>query len=280
MGKGVASRDKQTTITVGVPVYNGAPLIEESLQSLREDEAQDLNIVIYDNCSEDRTADIAQQFVNRDQRFHYVKNSENIGMIGNFRKALLACETEYFAWRAYDDLSNPQYFTVLKRLLEADSRLVLAAPDIITVKMAKGKQRARPFRGGTGHPARLLRNSQAAWIYGVFRTRFLKKAYNHVFENYPHLRASDHLILFHAILDGGVTGTHEAKFIQRDPGTGANSSNLTGFVEKKKLVRDYYRYCSDLIDRSELTGRQRLLMRLAVMRHINRRVQRLRKLFW
>ncbi len=56
-------------VTIGVPVYNGASLIEESLQSLCDDELKDMKIVIYDNASTDKTAQIAQRFVEKTRDF-------------------------------------------------------------------------------------------------------------------------------------------------------------------------------------------------------------------
>ena len=266
-------------VTVGVPVFNGAPLIEESLQSLCDDELQSIKIVIYDNASTDETAQISQHFVQKDPRFTYVRNDENIGAIGNFSKALAACETKYFAWRAYDDLSNPQYFTVLKNLLDQHEKAVLAVPNILTSKIAKSKQRTRPYKAGNS-PYALLKNSEAAWIYGLFRTPFIKKAHTNVCENYPHLWASDHLALFHAILHSGIVGSHKALFQQRDFGTGLNTCKLPGVKEKKQIMSAYYNYCMSVIDEAGYTNSQRMMMQLAVMRHINRRVVRLRKLFF
>jgi len=271
------STANKNNVTIGVPVFNGASLIEQSLQSLCDDQLIKMKMVIYDNASSDETAQICQEFVQKDPRFAYVRNEQNIGAIGNFRKALASCETKYFAWRAYDDFSNPRYFTVLQGLLDENERAVLAAPDILTIKMARSKQRARPFKGGKG-PVALLRHSQAAWIYGLFRTEFLQKAHTHVSENYPYLWASDHLVLFHAILREGVVGSGEAVFTQRDAGTGQNACQPQGLSEKKAVMSAYYHYCMTLMDEAELSRGQRTLLQLAVMRHINRRVVRLCKL--
>ncbi len=166
----------------------------------------------------------------------------------------------------------------MKNLLDHQENAILAAPTILTSKIAKSKHRTRPYKEGNS-PYALLRNSEAAWIYGLFRTEFLKKAHASACENYPHLWASDHIALFHAIIHGGIVGSHKALFHQRDFGTGQNSCNKLGLKEKKQVMSDYYKYCMMLINQEGYAKNHQIMMQLAIMRHINRRVVRVRKLF-
>jgi len=178
-------------LTVGVPVYNGDSLIAEALGSLMDDQCKQLDICVYDNASEDQTARIVKNIIAEDgqQKISYHRHDQNIGAVANFLYAVENCHSEYFAWRAYDDLSDADYFSVLKKKLDENPEAILAAPKIITTRMGTSKKRARPFRATSDNQFDLLKNSQAGWMYGLFRTRFLKQTIRSVHDQYPFLWA-------------------------------------------------------------------------------------------
>lgn len=62
-------------ITIGVPVYNEEILLERALEALRTQPFADIEVLIYDNASTDKTPEIAQRFVAQDSRFHYFRQS-------------------------------------------------------------------------------------------------------------------------------------------------------------------------------------------------------------
>lgn len=55
-------------VTVGVPVYNGATLIERALQNPADQTHRDIRVVIMDNASTDGTGEIARRFADMDPR--------------------------------------------------------------------------------------------------------------------------------------------------------------------------------------------------------------------
>ena len=106
-------------ITIGVPVYNGADLLDESLACLARQTFGDFKVLIFDNASTDGTAEIAQSWTARDGRFHYLRQPSNVGGVTNFRDVLRAAESPWFTWRADDDLSADDYVETLYRLADA-----------------------------------------------------------------------------------------------------------------------------------------------------------------
>src|SRR5271156_5075577 len=103
-------------ITIGVPVYNGADLLDESLACLAKQTFRDIIVLIYDNASTDATPEIAKAWAARDARFQHVRQSRNVGAVANFRDSLLAAESPWFLWRAYDDPSDENYLENLFNL--------------------------------------------------------------------------------------------------------------------------------------------------------------------
>lgn len=116
-------------LTIGMPVYNGASLIAETLASLQAQTFTDFEIVVCDNASTDETAEIVARFAQNDPRIKYVANEANIGANGNFSKVANLAEAPYFKWAAHDDLYAPTYLEKCIALMERDPGIVLAHAD-------------------------------------------------------------------------------------------------------------------------------------------------------
>ena len=106
---------KSKIITV-IPVYNGEKYILETLQSVATQTMRPDRLIVLDNCSTDGTADIARGF--KDLPCEYLRNSKNLGLFGNFNRALeFAAETEYLNLVCADDLITPDFYTRLTKEL-------------------------------------------------------------------------------------------------------------------------------------------------------------------
>ncbi len=98
-------------VTVGMPVYNGAVHVGAALQCLLAQTFSDFSIVVSDNASTDATGDIVQGFADRDARIRYVRQSQNIGALANFKYVFHAAQSEYFMWAAADDTRSPEFLS-------------------------------------------------------------------------------------------------------------------------------------------------------------------------
>jgi glycosyltransferase involved in cell wall biosynthesis len=113
-------------VTIGVPVYNGERYLAACLDSLLAQTFEDFVIIVCDNASTDRTAEIVRDCCIRDARVRYHRNAENIGCPRNFVRVFELCETPYFRWAAADDVSAPES---LERCMEA----IASDPDVVQV---------------------------------------------------------------------------------------------------------------------------------------------------
>jgi len=105
-------------VSIGVPVYNGGASLREALESLRTQSFNDIEILISDNCSSDATEAICLEYANRDPRFRYVRQPENIGAAANFRYVLTHSLAEFFLWNAADDTRSPNFIEINLLFLE------------------------------------------------------------------------------------------------------------------------------------------------------------------
>jgi len=92
-------------ITVALPVYNGQEFLAQAIDSVLKQTFTDFELLILDNCSTDGTLKIAESF--RDPRIRIVSNEKNIGMIGNWNKAVEMALGDYLKILSHDDLLEP-----------------------------------------------------------------------------------------------------------------------------------------------------------------------------
>jgi glycosyltransferase involved in cell wall biosynthesis len=130
-----------TRVTIGVPVYNGAAMLAEMLESLRRQTYRHFRVVICDNASTDDTATIARRFVETDARFSYQCNQTNIGAAPNFNRVFeLDHSTPYYKWAAHDDLYEPTYLERCVAALDDNPDVVVAYPVTLMVdETGRGK---------------------------------------------------------------------------------------------------------------------------------------------
>ncbi|MEM0944751.1 MAG: glycosyltransferase family 2 protein, partial [Pseudomonadota bacterium] len=226
-------------------------------------------VLIYDNASTDRTGEICQAVADRDPRFIYHRNPENIGSAQNFLDVLAAADTEYFLWRADDDLTSPDFFEHLVARLDEAPGAALAACRVESRRPAKNRIRRFGFVEAWRAPrivniVRRMFWSQPSWIYGLWRTEALRRYYIETWEKYPKGWANDHLVLLQVILDDALTGDSRPLFVQQigvRPGSTRQKPTLDQKIgEKTSYLSEYRRLCRQSVAERDWSSRERWIL--------------------
>lgn len=96
-------------IGLGMPVYNGARFLEETLDSILAQTFTDFELVICDNASTDETEQICRRYAAADPRIRYHRNPANVGAHPNYNRAFELARGTFFKWTPHDDLLHPEY---------------------------------------------------------------------------------------------------------------------------------------------------------------------------
>lgn len=204
-------------VTIGVPVYNGERYLPACLDSLVAQTFTDLEIIVCDNASTDRTAAIAAAYAARDARVRYHRNPTNIGCPLNFTRVFELCRTPFFRWASADDLSAPTFVERCVEVLDARPEVVQVYPRTLFVD-GEGRvtgeyvddiytTETRPSDRYV-HVTRRLRRCNA--IYGVIRSDVLRRTA--VLDAYI---GSDIPFQAELALYGGIYEVPEALFFRR-----------------------------------------------------------------
>jgi len=93
------------SVTVAIPVYNGARFLDSAVKSIIKQDYPVLEIIIVDDHSTDNTYEIVEKLKNKlnNQNISYFKNIENIGYPKNWNRCFELCKTGYLVILHQDD---------------------------------------------------------------------------------------------------------------------------------------------------------------------------------
>ena len=113
-------------LSIGLPVYNGAGLISESIEALLGQTYEDFELIISDNASTDGTGDICRGYAKRDPRIRYIRQPQNIGLNPNHNFVVRQARGELFKMASHDDLYARDLLKRSVDALDAKPEVVLA----------------------------------------------------------------------------------------------------------------------------------------------------------
>lgn len=109
---------RQPTVSFIVLCYKLAHLLPECVKSILSQTYGDFELLIMDDCSPDDTEEVAKAF--RDSRVKYVRNRENLGVLGNQNEGVRLSRGKYVWIISADDyLRQPYILQLYVRLMEA-----------------------------------------------------------------------------------------------------------------------------------------------------------------
>lgn len=119
------------TITVAIPSYNKESQISRCIESILKN-AEDIDeIILIDNCSEDKTFEIAQSY---QPKLKCVKNETNVGMSTNFNRCIELCNTGWLMIFHADDMMLEEAIKKYRKLIEKYPDLGLIHADSYSLK--------------------------------------------------------------------------------------------------------------------------------------------------
>jgi len=112
----------KSKILTAIPVFNGEEFILQTLESVARQTRRPDRVVVLDNCSTDRTAEIVKNF--KGIACEYICNPTNLGLFGNLNRALdFAGETDYLQILHADDTIEPEFYEAMTQTLaDCDGR--------------------------------------------------------------------------------------------------------------------------------------------------------------
>jgi glycosyltransferase involved in cell wall biosynthesis len=111
---------------VGIPTYQRADKLRRAAESVLDQTHHNLELVISDNASDDRTEEVCRELCARDRRVRYLRSPINRGPTANFNTLFAELRGDYAMMLSDDDWMDPDYIQVCLAELQRRDGLVLA----------------------------------------------------------------------------------------------------------------------------------------------------------
>lgn len=130
-------------VSVVMPAYNAEPFIAEAILSVLAQTVTNLELIIIDDRSTDRTRQIIEEFAETDLRICSVHNEENLGVAKTRNRGISLCRGKYIALLDSDDYWKPQFLEkMIVRAEETGADIVYCSYELVD---EQGKKLCRDF---------------------------------------------------------------------------------------------------------------------------------------
>ena len=205
-------------VSIGMPVHNGARYIGAAIESILAQTFSDLELIIADDASTDRTSEICRSYASHDSRIQFYSNPRRLGLSENHNRVFQLASAEYFHWTGADDAHDKCFLERCIATLETNPTCALVHTQVraidscgneITVldNALTGTSSPRP---GDRLAALLREDLRCNVMYGVFRREALRRtSLMRPFHN------SDRVLMVETALLGRFLHINEPLFFNR-----------------------------------------------------------------
>lgn len=109
-----------SSVTVCVPVYNGARYLRECLDSVLAQTRTEFDVLVVDDRSSDDSLKIARSYAEHDARVKIHENEKNQGLVGNWNRCVQLARGDWIKFCFQDDVLKPH---CLEEMLRAGREL-------------------------------------------------------------------------------------------------------------------------------------------------------------
>lgn len=205
-------------VSIGMPLYNGASFLAQTLESVLNQSYRNIEIIIRDNHSTDNSKKIVESYLKRDRRIRFTSANTNEGAAKNYNAVFAQASGSYFKWAAADDLLDPTFVEKCLAVLETSPLTVLAYPQTTIidasgerVKHLEDRLNAESLNPLVRYRAARTQIQECNAVFGVIRREAL--AHTNLIQPYPY---ADAHLLAELTLYGRFEEVPERLFYRRD----------------------------------------------------------------
>ena len=208
-------------VSIGLPVFNGEDFLESSIDTLLSQSYQNIEVIVCDNASTDKTQLIVERYCSKDARVKYHRHKKNLGAALNYNSTFDMSSGKYFKWAAHDDIIDEDYIEQCVMAMEGDDSLSLVQPltgqidgnGTVTGHLYTSHDTVIPNTTSNRELYRILIQDKGAWvrIFGLIRSSVLKNT--PLIDNYV---GSDLTLLGELGLNGNVRDIDSVMFWRRE----------------------------------------------------------------
>lgn len=133
-----------------MPYYGDVAVMQDAVRSVLAQDGDDWRLTVVDDGKE---AGVPEWFAAlADDRVHYLRNEQNLGVTGNFNRCVELSEGEHTVLMGCDDLLLPNYLRTVRTALDHEPKATMVQPGVDVID-------------GDGRPSRTLADTTKDRLY-------------------------------------------------------------------------------------------------------------------
>ena len=117
-------------VSIVLPCYNGEKYLRESINSMIKQTYKDWELIIVDDCSTDKTLEIANEYMQNDSRIKVIHNESNCKLPRSLNIGFENATGEFLSWTSDDNIYYPQAIQTMVDALEREQRYCCVRADM------------------------------------------------------------------------------------------------------------------------------------------------------
>ena len=240
-------------ISVVLPAYNAELYLKEAIDSVLAQTFTDFELIILNDGSTDQTESIILSY--DDPRIVYVKNEQNLGLIGTLNKGMALAKGKYIARMDADDICFPERFAKQVEFLEKNQEYVICGTSAYRFydHISDGKAFNVPLSDESIR-IRLFFNSGFIHPSVMFRTSVVRDYHLGFSEDYKY--AEDYFFWMDLLKYGKGFNFKEKLLYYRVVATSQTAVGNSNVEKRKEILGNIHkRYFADYeipVDRNEI----------------------------
>lgn len=224
-------------ISVIIPAYNSENTIEIAIQSILDQTYSNLELIICDDGSQDRTLELIKSF--KDDRIKILLNEHNLGNLLTTNKLLESCQGDFIALQDADDYSSKDRLEKqISKIKEKNVDLVSSSVGLVF------KNRVMRVIRNPEYPLNFMNRIQVPIIWGA--CLFKKEIYKNIggFDLvFNRIGAADYNWLQRASINYNFYNIQEVLYFYRQHGSSFTKSSIeinTNKLYSEEIAYDIY----------------------------------------
>ncbi|MFD1095230.1 glycosyltransferase family 2 protein [Salegentibacter chungangensis] len=100
---------QEELISIILPVFNGQEFLAQAIESCLNQTYKNLELIIVDDASEDKSLEISRAFAAKDNRLKIFSNKENLKLPGSLNSGHAWANGNFITWTSHDNVLKPDF---------------------------------------------------------------------------------------------------------------------------------------------------------------------------
>lgn len=164
-------------VSIILPVYNGEKYLSSAIESILRQTYQNFELIIIDDCSTDKSNQIAKYYARTDARIRIYKNRENRKLPRSLNAGFRQATGDLFTWTSHDNILKPETIETMVHVFEEKPDIDFVYADIIPIDEKGNIKKELPYLNGEVEDIYVFNPVLACFLYKR-RVQEALKGYN------------------------------------------------------------------------------------------------------